>query len=206
MEYTTLAAEDTLTTTIAALSINNFLPEVVATKEAALERIQALIPAGALVMNGTSTTLQQIGYIDYLKTGNHGWVNKHETILEEKDPAKQALLRKSATADYYLGSVHSVTQNGELVIASASGSQLPFLAFTAQNLILVVSTEKITPTLTDAFARIDTHVVPLEDARMKSVYGPQSGTIHAKTLILHKEPSFAGRNIHVLLVEEKLGF
>jgi hypothetical protein len=204
MNYTELASKEVVDKTVAALTVNNFMPEVLPTKEAALARIKELIPAGATVMNGTSTTLEQIGYIEYLKAGTHGLNNLHEAILSEKDPAKQALLRKSAVSDYYLGSVHAVARSGELVIASASGSQLPFLAFTSQNLILVISTKKITPTLTDALARIDTQVLPLEEARMQAAHG--YGTLHTKTLILHKEHPAMGRKVHVLLVEEKLGF
>jgi hypothetical protein len=204
MDYTTLASKEVLDKTVAALTANSFLPEVLPNKEAALARIKELIPAGASVMNGTSTTLEQIGYIDYLKAGTHGWKNLHEAILAEKDPAKQSMLRKSVAPDYYLGSVHAATENGEMLIASASGSQLPSLAFTASNLILVVSTEKITPTITDGLARIETHVVPLEDARMKAAHG--YGTLHAKTLVLHKEHPAMGRKAHILLVEEKLGF
>jgi len=106
-------------------------------------------------MNGASRTLEEIGYVDYLKSGTHGWKNLHEEILAEKDPATQALLRKqSVLSDYYLGSAHAVTQTGELVIASNSGSQLPHLAYTSPNIILVVGTHKIVPTLQDALARI----------------------------------------------------
>jgi len=206
MNYTELASKEVLAKVSAALIANNFMPEVVATKEAALARIKELIPQGASVMNGTSTTLEEIGYIDYLKAGQHGWINLHEKIINEKDQAKQSMLRKSTVPDFYLGSVHAVTENGELVIASASGSQLPFLAFTAANLVLIVSTQKVVPTLTDALGRIDTQIVPLEDARMKTVYGPNSGTVHAKTLILHKEGKAMGRKAHVVFVEEKLGF
>jgi len=47
-------------------------------------------------MNGSSTTLTEIGFVDYLKEGIHGWDNVHEDILNEKDPAKQAQLRKES--------------------------------------------------------------------------------------------------------------
>jgi hypothetical protein len=64
-------------------------------------------------MNGASTTLQQIGYVDYLKEGKHGWNNLHDGILAEKDTAKQAELRKhSVVSDYYVGSVHALTDTG----------------------------------------------------------------------------------------------
>ncbi len=205
MDYTTLATKDTLEKTTEALAANGFMPEVIATKEDALERIKELIPKGASVMNGASTTLQEIGYTEYLKDGKHGWNNLHANILAETDAAKQADLRKMGVlSDFYLGSVHALTEDGQMVISSNSGSQLPHLAYTSPNLILVVSTEKITPTLADAFERIQNHVVPLEDERMKKVYG--FGTLRAKTLILHKENQAMGRKVHVLLVEENLGF
>jgi hypothetical protein len=205
MNYTQLASQEAITRAREALRNNNFIPEVVATKTEALERIKILIPKGASVMNGTSETLQQIGYIDYLKAGQHGWDNVHEKILAEKDPAKQALLRKySVVSDYYLGSVHAVSETGELVFGSNTGSQLPHLVFTSSNLILVVSTKKIVPTLMDAINRLNEYVVELEDKRSITAYG--KGTVHTKTLILHKEHPMMGRNVHVLFVTEDLGF
>lgn len=205
MSYTSLADNTSLNATIEALSKNGFSPEVVENGKEALDKIKSLIPGGASVMNGSSTTLNQIGFVDYLKEGNHGWNNLHEAIVKETDPEKQGFLRKqSVNSDYYLGSVHALTETGELVIASNSGSQLPHLAFTSQNVILVVSTQKIVKDLSNAFKRIDEHVLALEDERMNKVYG--FGTFHAKTLILHKENPAMGRRIIVLLVKEKLGF
>lgn len=205
MDHAALATQSELDTTVEALSTNGFMPEVLATKEEALARIKDLIPEGASIMNGASKTLEQVGYIDYLKEGTHGWKNLHADILAETDPIKQGELRKySVVSDFYLGSAHVITEKGEIVIASNSGSQLPHLAFTSPNIILVVSTKKLTPTLTEAFDRIDSHIVPLEDVRMKGVYG--FGTLHAKTLIMHKENPAIGRKVHVLFVKEDLGF
>ena len=196
---------DTIQKTAAALAGNNFKPLVVGTKEEALAKIKELIPAGASVMNGSSQTLHEIGFIDVLTSKSHPWNNLHDAVLAETDPAKQALLRRqSVVSDFYLGSVHALTETGEMVIASNSGSQLPHLAFTSPNLILVVGVQKIVPTLTDAFQRVDTHVVPLEDERMKKAAG--YGTMQAKTLILHKENPAIGRNVYVLIVNESLGF
>ena len=156
-------------------------------------------------MNGASRTLEEVGYIEYLKSGTHGWNNLHEAIVTETDPAKQAVLRKqSVISDFYLGSVHALTETGELLIASNTGSQLPHLVYTSPNIILVVSTKKIVPTLSDAFSRIEEHVVPLEDVRMKSVYG--YGTTYTKTLVLHSENPALGRSVKVILVTEDLGF
>jgi hypothetical protein len=205
MDYETLATDQTIEATIKALGERNIEGLVVNTKEEVLEKIKSLIPAGASVMNGSSTTLQQVGYIDYLKEGKHGWKNLHEEILAEKDPAKQALLRRqSVVSDFYLGSVHAVAQTGELVFGSNSGSQLPHIVYTSQNLIFVVSTKKITPTLEEAVKRLEVHVVPQEDQRMM-----KASNVHtrlSKELIFRYEQPFGGRKVRVIFVKENLGF
>lgn len=205
MQYTTLATEESIKGTTKALLEHGYEPTVLENGEEALEKIKSLIPIGASVMNGSSTTLEQIGFIDYLKSDKHKWNNLHAKVLLEKDPDKQKLLRKhSVVSDYYLGSVHAVSETGELIIGSNSGSQIPHLAYTSQNIILVVSTKKITPTLLDALERLEKYVAPLEDERMKRAYG--IGTIHSKTLILRRENPKSGRKIQVILVKEDLGF
>lgn len=197
---TTLLAE-----TMKNLTDNNFQPLSVATKEDALAKIKELIHEGASVMNGASVTLEQVGYVELLKSGEHKWNNLHDAVLAETDPVKQARLRKeSILSDFYLGSAHALTEKGEIVIASNSGSQLPHLAFTSPNIILVVGAQKLVPTLADAFKRIDEQVIPLEDARMKSAYG--YGTQWSKTLILRKELAAMGRKVYVIIVNESLGF
>jgi hypothetical protein len=205
MSYDTLASKDAIVTVTKNLADRGFLPEVVATGADALTRIKALIPTGASIMNGSSTTLSQIGFVDLLKAGGHGWNNLHDGIIAEKDPAKQAILRKqSVISDVYLGSAHAIAETGEIIIASASGSQLPHVVFTSQTVILVVSTQKITKDLASAHERLETYVIPLEDARMKSVN--MGGTMLAKEFVWKAEPAFMGRKIHIILVEEKLGF
>src|SRR6266536_2995026 len=56
--------------------------------------------------------------------------------------------------DYALVSVHAVTLDGTLVIASASGSQLASYAWGAANVIFVVGVQKLVPTLAAAHDRI----------------------------------------------------
>ena len=205
-KFDTLAGKEAVERAREALTKNGFLPESIETGAQAFARIKELIPAGASVMNGASTTLQEIGFVEYLKSGEHGWNNLHAAVLAETDKEKQALLRKqSVVSDWYLGSAHAVTETGEILIASNTGSQLPHLAFTSPNIILVVSTKKIVLTLPDAFRRIDEYVVPLEDVRLGKQY-PGAHTLHSKTLILHKENPLMGRKIHVIFVNENLGF
>jgi L-lactate utilization protein LutB len=207
MDYTTIASNEALEKLTTALKERNIEAITVGTKQEALAKIQALIPPSASVMNGSSRTLEEIGYIEYLKAGQHGWNNLHAPIVAEKDPVRQSVLRKQALlSDYYLGSVHALAQTGEMVIASNTGSQLPHVVYSSPNVIFVVGAQKIVPTLQDARKRLHEHVVPLEDARMKEVHGPTSGTKLNKEVIFYGESPFTGRTIRVILVKEKLGF
>ncbi len=204
MKYDTLASENAIKKVMDAVKQRGLNAELVDTKEDALRRLQALIPQGAEVMTGSSTTLNQIGFTDLLKSGKHPWKNWKDMILSEKDGAKQMeLRRKSVLAEYFLGSVHAIAETGEMVIASASGSQLPSYVFTSNNVIWVAGTQKIVPALPDAIKRVREYVFPLEDARMKKE-GAAGSTI-GKLLIFEKE-IIPARKLTLILVNEKLGF
>jgi hypothetical protein len=205
MEYNTLAPDNQTNTTVIALKEKGFNVVVVNNKSDALSEIKKLIPKGVSVMNGASITLEQIGFVDYLKSGEHGWNNLHEAIVKETDPAKQALLRKqSVLSDYYLGSVHALTQTGEFIIASNTGSQLPHIVFTSTNIVFVISTKKIVPNLENALKRLEEYVVPLENEHMMKKYGVPTAV--NKIVIFKNENKRMGRKINVILVKEDLGF
>ena len=206
MDYNTLASAEAVAKTAEALKAHGFTPTIVADGKEALETIKKLVPQGASVMNGSSRTLEEMGFVDYLKAGQHGWNNLHEAILAETDPAKQKELRRKALlSDYYLGSVHALSETGEMVIASNTGSQLPHIVYSSPNVVFVVGTQKIVPTLEEGQKRLREHVLPLEDANMMNKY--KVHTQLNKEFLFHAENvAFTGRTVHVLLVNEKLGF
>ena len=205
MKYTELATKESVQKTIEALAGRNVEAIVVESGREALQKIKELIPKGASIMDGASVTLEQIGFVGYIKAGGHGWNNLHEGIVAEKDPKKQAELRSQAVhSEYYLGSVHALTETGEFIVASNTGSQLSHIVYTSPNLIFVVSTKKIVPTLPLAMNRLMDHVIPLEDAQMKRKYGV--GTAPNKILTFTGENPMMKRKIRMILVNEDLGF
>lgn len=205
MNYGDLASDTNIKATEEALKAKGYEAVVADDEVMALEIIKNAIPANAAVMNGSSRTLEEIGFVEYLKSGNHGWNNLHAAIVAEKDPEKQGQLRKQAVlADYYLGSVHALTQEGELVIASNTGSQLPHIVFTSTNLIFVVGVQKIVPDLVAGLKRLEEYVIPFENENMKQKYGV--GTSLNKIVIFKGENPMMGRKVRVILVKRKLGF
>lgn len=176
---------------------------LVNSKKEALDKIIELIPKGAEVMNGSSTTLEEIGFVDYLESGKHGWKNLHEEILKEKDWPKQAeLRRKATTAEYFLGSINAISKNGELVSCDNSGSRVGAYLFSAKNLVLVSGVQKIAGSLEEAMQRVRGYAFVLEDQRAKKAYGMNSSV--SKWAIIEREIN--SNRVKLILVKEKLGF
>lgn len=204
MKFDVLASKETVEKTIKALKPRGINAEFVNKKEDALNRLKKLIPPNAEVMTAGSTTLDQIGFTELLKLGKHPWKNLKDAILAEKVPAKQMELRKkSVTSEYMIGSVHAVVETGELLVVNASGSSLPAYSFSSDNVIWVVGTQKIVPTVEEGFKRLREYCFPLEDKRMKSIGYP--GSTLGKFLLFEKE-ILENRKLTLIFVNEKLGF
>ncbi len=109
-----------------------------------------------------------------------------------------------AAPEYVIGSVHTVTEDGHvLIIASASGSQLPAYVYAAEHVIWVVGTQKIVKNIEEGMKRIYKYVLPLESARAHKAYGVPGSSVN-KLLIVNKEP--VPNRITIILVQQPLGF
>ncbi|WP_049928881.1 lactate utilization protein [Halopiger goleimassiliensis] len=198
-----LPAEADVEETVANLEANGFDVVVVDTAEDALAELQSLIPAGASVMNGHSTTLEEIGFVEYLSEGDHEWESLPDEIWSIDDDAERlAARRESQTADYFLGGVNAIAKTGELVAADRSGSRIGAYPFAAGNVVIVSGVNKIVPTLSDALDRLETVAYPLENERAKEAYGVESAI--AKQLIFRQELE-EGRTT-VVLVRDRFGY
>lgn len=202
-EWTKIPSLATIDKTVDALKKRNFKVIVLENRIQAFERLKEMIPPGAEVMTGSSTSLNQIGFMDYYISGKNPWKCLGPEIFNEKNWEKQsALRRKSTCADYFLGSVNALAATGELVAVDQSGSRVGAYPFAAKKLILVIGYQKITPNLQEAMRRIREYVYYLEDERAKQRYG--NGTSFGKWVIIERE--LMPDRITILLVKEPLGF
>ena len=170
--FTTLPDEHTLQETVLALEEHGFSVDVVDDLDAARQAALARIPEGSSVMTNTSVTLADTGIADAVNDAGGRWDSARNKMFA-LDFATQGQEMKAigGQPDYALGSVHAVTRDGTLVIASASGSQLASYAWGAANVIFVVGAQKLVPSLAAAHERIYQHSLPLEDVRAQAVYG-----------------------------------
>jgi hypothetical protein len=199
--FTALPDDATLAATVVALEEHGFSVEVVDDLDAARQAVLARIPRGSSVMTNTSVTLAETGIADAINDGGPYESARNKMFALDFATQAQDMKAIGGQPDYALGSVHAVTHDGTLVIASASGSQLASYAWGAANVILVVGAQKLVPTVEAARERIYQHSLKLEDARAQAAYGQHSYV--GKILEIHQE--LPGR-IHIVLIRKPAGF
>ena len=199
---TSMADDTAIQRTVASLKSRNIDALVVESGDAAREKLIELMPEGAELFKGTSETLDSIGYSDYARqTNRYKYLNG--VIAAETDPAKQRELRRMASvAEYYVGSVHAVAETGEVVIASGSGSQLGAYAYGAKQVIWVVGTQKICPTLEDAIARVRGFSLAMHDRWL--VEHGRSASPLGKLLVFENEQN-PGR-VQMIMIKQNVGW
>jgi LUD domain len=200
--FTDPAPAQRLERAAAALTANNFAVEILDDAAAARTRIKDLIPEDASVFTGASETLRRSGIDEDINNSGRYDAVRQRGLAMDRATQLAEIWRLMSTPDVIVGSVHAVTETGSLVIASASGSQLPGYAGGAARAIWVVGAQKVVPDLSTALRRVEDHCLPLENGRAMEVYGRPSAL--NRILILNAEPH-PGRGT-VLLLREAIGF
>ena len=200
-EFNRLASNQQIERTVRALEANGVHTIVAETGDGARQYVMSLIPAGARVYNPPSRTVDQLGLRAAIESST-SFQSLHSRLHALDRVTQRAEIRKLVSSpDVVIGSVHAITEKGEVLIASASGSQLSSIASGADKVIWVVGTQKLVSTLEEGFRRIREYSYPLENIRAQQVYGRPSAI--NKILIVKGE--IPGR-ITIVLVKRNLGF
>ncbi|MDX6516845.1 MAG: hypothetical protein QOH73_2511 [Gaiellaceae bacterium] len=199
--FNTLPDDETLAETVLALEEHGSSVEVVDDLDAARAAVLARIPKGSTVMTNTSETLIATGIADAVNEGGAYVAARKRMLALDFATQLQEMKEIAGQPEYSLGSVHAVTRDGALLVASASGSQLASYAWGAANVIFVVGAQKLVRDVKEGRERIFEHSLKLEDARALAAYGQNSSV--GKILEIHQE--LPGR-VHIVLIRQVVGF
>ncbi|PIR42545.1 hypothetical protein COV25_02225 [candidate division WWE3 bacterium CG10_big_fil_rev_8_21_14_0_10_35_32] len=201
-QWEKLADGETLKKVATSLKDNNIEVIVVENGEEARKRAMELLPKGAEVMTMSSLTLDTIGVAKEInESGNYNAVRPKLMNMDRKTKGLE-MQKMGAAPEWAVGSVNAIIESGQILIASATGSQLSAYVYGSTHVVWIVGTQKIVKNLDLGFRRVNEYAFPLEDTRARKAYGMGSGV--NKILIMNKETT-PGR-ITVIFVKEKLGF
>jgi hypothetical protein len=201
-EFSRLASEHQIRAAVAALERNGITWSVVDSGEEARTAVRSVLPMGAEVYNNTSRTLEVIGVAEDIETSGKYQPLRPRLYQMDREMQDREMRQLSSSPDWVVGSVHALTQDGSLLIASASGSQLGPIVSGAGHVVLVIGAQKIVPDLNTGLRRIFEYCFPLEDRRAKQAYGVPSGV---NNVLVINRAIVPGR-ITAILVRELLGF
>jgi len=200
-EFARLASDEQIATAAAALTARGMAAEVVASGALARQRVLDLLPEGAEVFTSMSRTLDTLGLSAEINESSRYNPLRPQLKALDRQTQGREWRRLQSSPEYVAGSVHAVTEQGQVLIASASGSQLASYVFGAGHVIWVVGAQKIVRDLDEGLRRVREYSYPLEHERIHALNGV--GSFLAKVLLVEGERP--GR-ISVILVKEALGF
>jgi L-lactate utilization protein LutC len=187
--------------TAEALAGRGFKTHVADSSQQAKQLVLEAVPEGSEVHIALSETMRELGITSEIdESGRYDSIRARLNALDRE--AQGCEMRKlGAAPDYILGSAHAITDDGQVVVGSGSGSQLGAYAYAGGNVILVVGHQKLVRDLEEGLRRVREYGLPREFLRMQDLGYP--GSLLAKTLIIHQDPS---SRTTVILVPETLGF
>ena len=201
--YDTVKDDNAIKRAAEALEANGFHVTVVADGEAAKTAALERLPKGAEVLTVTSTTANDIGLTAAIdESGDYDAVRPRLNAMWGDETKKQEQRKLGAAPEHVVGSVHAITEDGRVLIASNTGSQLPAYLYGAGHVVWVVGAQKITKDMDEALARLEAHVVPLEDKRALAAYGIHT---NVSKLVMYNKEVQPGR-VEIIIAKEALGF
>ena len=200
--FSHLASDERIARTIKALEANGMSAFVVETGDEARQRVLDLLPEGAEIFTTGSRTLEAIGLTSEINGSSRFNAVRPRLMAMDRQTQGRERRKLGASHDIVVGSVHAVTEQGQVLIASATGSQLPSYAHGAGKVIWVIGTQKLVSDMDEGLRRINEYSFPREDARVREIHG--QGSFIGKVLIVHREAM--PDRITVVLVKENLGF
>lgn len=200
--FAELASDAEIERAAQALEANGIHTLIAENGEEAEQLVFDLLPEGAEVFTASSQTLEQLGIPAELERAEQYDVVRTKLRKMDQKTQNREMVKLGATPEYVIGSVHAVTEDGHVLIASNTGSQLAPYAASAAKLIWVVGAQKIVRDVEEGMRRIEEYAYPREDERLMQAMGMHSGI--NKVLTVNKEIT-PGR-VTMIIVKEELGF
>ena len=196
------ANDERISRTSKALAANGIQTLIAENGAEAKRLFFELIPEGSEVFLGASVTLETLGIKEEIDKSGKYEALRPKMFAMNRETQGREIRKLGGAPDFAAGSVQAVTEDGQVLIASNTGSQLGPYASGAGKVIWVVGSQKIVKDLNEGFRRIQEYVLPLEEEHMQQLY--HMSTNVSKVLIVNRE--IRPNRITMIIVKEELGF
>jgi hypothetical protein len=181
----------------------------VSNKEEALSVAMSFIKPGMSIGLGGSTSVSQIGLLDYLSSlKDITLFNQYEKGISMDENLNRR--RAGLLSDLFVTGTNALTQNGELVNADGSGNRVAAQMFGPKKVLIVAGRNKIVKDVEEGFKRIQEVAAPKNVDRMNSIAigmgkEPRHNIDNIGNKFAYINGDVEGRTT-IILVDEDLGF
>jgi hypothetical protein len=201
-EFAKLPSDEQIERTAKALQANGIPTLIAENGEQAKRLFFELVPSGAEVFLGASVTLEKLGIKDEIDKSGRFEALRPRMFAMNRETQGREIRKLGGAPDFAAGSVQAVTEDGRVLIASNTGSQLGPYASGAGKIIWVVGAQKLVKDLDEGLRRIQEYCYPLEEEHMQQLYN--RSTAVNKILIVNRE--IRSDRITMIIVKGKMGF
>ncbi len=160
-----------------------------------------LVPQGAEIFLGASVTLETLGIQAEIDKSGHYNALRPKMFAMDRATQGREIRKMGASPDIAAGSVQAITEDGHILFASKTGSQLGPYASGAGKVIWVAGAQKIVKDVNEGLRRIEEYSYPMEQEHVHQLYNMDTSI--NKVLIFNRE--FRPERVSLIIVKEKLG-
>ena len=147
---------------VQALESRNMEAYYVETKEEAVKKALELIPKGSSISMGGATSVKECGLYDAVSSGDYVFYDRDRVNTQEE---KEEIALRAFSADWFLGSVNAMSENGVFINIDGSANRVAAYAYGPKNVLLIVGMNKIVKTEADAMSRARNEAAPVNAQR-----------------------------------------
>lgn len=203
--------EERIKKTIEQLKRNQFEVHYFERRQDVFDYLNRTIQDQQMVSCGGSTTLFQLGIIDYLREREIEFLDRYQEGLGRI--GLEHLFRQSFFCDYYLTSSNAITEAGELYNIDGRGNRVAAMIYGPKHVIVIAGVNKIVKDLEEAEVRTK-EIACVKNTKRLNLNTPCTRSnncvdcdheerICNDYVVIKRSPK--GR-IKVILVNEELGF
>lgn len=151
-EIHNVVMEDKINKTIKALASNNIPASFAKDKETALALALAQVEKGSTVSCGGSVTLDEIGLLAQLRTGDYKFLDRAKPNITPEE--KHSVHQEAIFADVFYSGSNAITEDGMIYNVDGHSNRISAIAFGPKKVVIVVGVNKIVKDLEAAIHRI----------------------------------------------------
>lgn len=196
---------------VQALESRNMEAYYVETKEEAVKKALELIPKGSSISMGGAASVKECGLYDAVSSGDYVFYDRDRVNTQEE---KEEIALRAFSADWFLGSVNAMSENGVFINIDGSANRVAAYAYGPKNVLLIVGMNKIVKTEEDAMSRARNEAAPVNAQRFGidtpcskngTCFDCKSPQCICCQILTTRFSRVKGR-FKIILVDENLGF